>query len=76
MPPSSAPPATVTRWLERFERHERAVVAAALAPSERSIRVALVKDPMVLPALVDTACDAVCRQSLRQAVAAGATESV
>ncbi len=41
------PPATVERWLARFEEHEQAVLLALCDPSVNALRAALAADPCV-----------------------------
>jgi 6-phospho-beta-glucosidase len=49
-----APGPEVQRWLDRFARHEKAVVAAALDPSRQRIRSAIESDPTVPAPLANT----------------------
>ena len=55
--PGGEPPPAVAALLERFARHERAVVAAAAAPDvdEAQVREALALDPTVPSRLVEPA---------------------
>jgi 6-phospho-beta-glucosidase len=53
--PTLPPPAAVTPWLDRFERHERAVLAALEDPSEASIREACRADPALPEASIGEA---------------------
>lgn len=60
---ASAPPAA-SGWLERFERHERAVLGAVDAPSLESVRAALAVDPLTPPDRVDEVARAVWRYAV------------
>jgi 6-phospho-beta-glucosidase len=53
--PTLPPPPAVVPWLERFERHERAVLAALDDPSEAPIQAACQADPALPEAAVDEA---------------------
>jgi hypothetical protein len=50
-----SPPATLAPWLDRFERHERAVLAAVAHPGPESIRAACEVDPLLPPERADPA---------------------
>lgn len=45
--PRPVPSGEVARWLERFERHERSMLAVARSPDPVSVRRALEADPLV-----------------------------
>lgn len=47
--PAPRPPDAVRNWLERFEGHERAVLAACLDPSIATVTAALQADPIAVP---------------------------
>jgi hypothetical protein len=47
--PQATPPEPVARWVERFERHEHAVLAAIGNPHDATIAQALALDPLLAP---------------------------
>jgi 6-phospho-beta-glucosidase len=55
--PSRPAQGAVRRWLERFEAHEQATLAAVLDPVRPRIREALALDPMLPAPLIDRAAD-------------------
>ena len=56
LPQRRASPA-VRRWLDRFDSHEHATLAAVLDPTRLHIREALALDPMLPAHLIDRAAD-------------------
>jgi 6-phospho-beta-glucosidase len=55
--PSRPAQGAVRRWLDRFEAHEQATLAAVLDPVRPRIREALALDPMLPAHLIDRAAD-------------------
>jgi 6-phospho-beta-glucosidase len=55
--PARPPQGAVRRWLDRFEAHEQATLAAVLDPVRPRIREALALDPMLPAHLIDRAAD-------------------
>jgi 6-phospho-beta-glucosidase len=55
--PSRQTQGTVRRWLDRFDAHEHATLAAVLDPVRPRIREALALDPMLPAHLIDRAAD-------------------
>jgi hypothetical protein len=53
--PTPPPPVAVRLWLDRFERHEAAVLAALHEPTPDLIRAACLADPALPEAAVDEA---------------------
>jgi hypothetical protein len=55
--PSRSAQGAVRRWLDRFDAHEQATLAAVLDPLRPRIREALALDPMLPAHLIDRAAD-------------------
>jgi 6-phospho-beta-glucosidase len=66
--PSPVPPAPAGEWLARFERHERAVLAAVADPTAPALRAACAADPLLPEDRVE---DAVRRLSFATGARAG-----
>lgn len=73
--PASAPTPEVARWVERFEHHERLVLAAARDPRADRLRAALAADPLLPPERVDTAVALLTKAPGDHAAAPGPTTS-
>ena len=53
--PNATPPGPVVSWVQRFEKHERAVLASVQDPNGATIAEALSLDPLLAPADPDRA---------------------